>query len=94
MKYVISLSDTLTLHRDLPFIPLHYTYLLFTSHFTSLPFLMISPRLSRRLIYHLNYLVCRRQSLKHLQVVGLRSGWSYVQRNIADMSTIRRDTSA
>jgi hypothetical protein len=45
MEYVMSCSDALTFHHDLPFIPLHYTYVTFTSspqftslHFTSLHF--------------------------------------------------------
>jgi hypothetical protein len=46
MKYVMSWTDALTFHHVLPFIPLHDTYVPFTSspnftslHFTSLPYL-------------------------------------------------------
>jgi hypothetical protein len=54
MNYVMSWTDPLTFHHDLDFIPLHYTYVPFTSspQFTSLHFLMISPTTSLRLIYH------------------------------------------
>jgi hypothetical protein len=65
MKYVMSWIDALTFHNDLPFIPLHYTYVPFTSspqftspnltslHFTSLHCIfLISPTTSLRLIYH------------------------------------------
>jgi hypothetical protein len=40
MKYVMSWTDASTFHHDLPFIPLHYTYVPFTSspQFTSLHF--------------------------------------------------------
>jgi hypothetical protein len=35
-------------------------------------------------------LVYRRESLKHLQVVGSRAGWFYLQRNIIRMIKSRR----
>jgi hypothetical protein len=40
MKYVMSWTDALAYHHDLPFIPLHCTYISFTSspQFTSLDF--------------------------------------------------------
>jgi hypothetical protein len=49
MKYVMSWTDAPTFHHDLPFIPLHYTYVPFTSspqltslHFTPLHFTDVS----------------------------------------------------
>jgi hypothetical protein len=65
MKYVMSWTDALIFHHDLPFIPLLYTYAPFTSspqftslHFTSLHCASLhfifddSPTPSLRLIYH------------------------------------------
>jgi hypothetical protein len=76
MNYVKSLTDALTIRHDLLFIPLRYSYVTFTPHFTAL-----------RLIYHFPNTFPKNtwftgESLKHLQVIGSRAGWSYLQRNI------------
>jgi hypothetical protein len=93
MEYVMSWTDALAFNHDLPFIPLHYTYVHFTYwpqftslHFTSLHFRMISPTPSLHLIYYFpnpfpKITWFTGESLKHLQAVGSRAGWAYLQRN-------------
>jgi hypothetical protein len=66
----------------------HHNLLPFTSpHFTLLHFLIISPTPSLRLIYYFanpfpKITWFTGESLKHLQVAGSRTAWSYLQCNI------------
>jgi hypothetical protein len=87
------MNCALAFRHDLPFIPLCYAYITLTSSpqftsFTSLHFLASTAQLSLHLIYHFptpfpKITWFARQSLKHLQAVGSRAAWSYLQRNIS-----------
>jgi hypothetical protein len=74
MEYIMSCYDAPTFHHDLPFIPLHYTYVPFTSssQFTSLHFW------SRGLTICLVSLSCNRLFFVFLCLAAVYESWPYL----------------